>query len=348
MTAALGPGHHGAVEVGGFHLPEISRDNAEHEHDLRHILVGSQPQRHGGRFQHIVLLGVQAVRQNAVFAAAEIGLVNDLVAASGVVGAGGDLCQPYRFHGQGVTPVERRERRGGVVADVAERVTDVLTGHDLGIAGFLNGHVGVKALVGHSGLYDLPSVFNLHVNGGLVQPVEVSGLGFHHLVAAQGQGLGHGHTILVGADGIDKVAGAVVVDFKHGAGDGGASGPAVHAVVVGAGLGDLDLSCDGGVLPGDGGAAAVFHINGLGLGVQDIALGALDLPDSVPAIIQLLVDIDIPLVVALIGADGVALGIGQQELYAINALAGHAVDCQRQYEIVRKRRRNYVVFRRGG
>ena len=39
--------------------------------------------------------------------------------------------------GSGVPPIKRGERRGGVVADVGERVADVLTGHDLGIAGFL-------------------------------------------------------------------------------------------------------------------------------------------------------------------------------------------------------------------
>ena len=326
LASALGPGHNSAVDLGGFHLPEVGGNDAEHKHHLCDVLVGRQPQGHGGRLQHIVLLGVQAVRQHTVVGPGEIGLVDDLVAASGIVGAGGDLRQPYRLHGQGIPPIERGERRGGVVADVGERVADVLTGHDLGIAGFLDCHVGIKALVGHGRFDDLAGVFDLHVDGGLVQGVEVRSLGFHHLVAAQGQGLGHGHTILVGADGIDKVAGAVVVNFKHGAGDGGASGPAVHTVVVGAGLGHLDLPGNGGVLPGDGGAAAVLHINGLGLGVQDIALSALNFPDSVSAVLQFLVDIHIPLVVALVGADGVALGVGKQELHAENALAGHAVD----------------------
>ena len=114
-----------------------------------------------------------------------------------------------------VPPIEGRERRGGVVGDVGEGVTDILSGHDLGIAGFLNGHIGVKALVGHSRFDDLPSVFDLHVDGGLVQGVEVRRLGFHHLVPAQGQGLGHGHAVLVGADGIDKVPGAVVHQCVH-------------------------------------------------------------------------------------------------------------------------------------
>ncbi len=45
-----------------------------------------------------------------------------------------------------------------------------------------------------------------------------------------------------------------------------------------------------------------------------------DFPDGVPAIGKLMVDIDIALVIALIGADGVALGVGQEELDAGNTL----------------------------
>ena len=100
-----------------------------------------------------------------------------------------------------------------------------------------------------------------------------------------------------------------MVDFKHGAGDGGSGGPAVHTVVVGAGLGHLDLPGDGGIFPGDGGAAAVLHIDGLGLSVQNIALRALDLPDGVLAVRKPAVHIDIALIVALIDTHGVPLGV---------------------------------------
>ena len=170
-------------------MPEVGGHDAEYEHHFRDVLVGRQPQGHGGRLQHIILLGVQAVRQYTVVRPTEISLVDNLIAAGGIVGAGGNLRQPHCLHRQGFTPVERRERRGGVVADIGEGVADVLTRHDLGIACFLNGHVGVKALVGHSRFDDLPLMLDLHLNGGLVQGVKVRGLGFHHLVPAQGQRL---------------------------------------------------------------------------------------------------------------------------------------------------------------
>ena len=41
----------------------------------------------------------------------------------------------------------------------------------------------------------------------------------------------------------------IKADLKLGSGDGIARGPAVHAVVVRAGLDDLDLACDWGILP---------------------------------------------------------------------------------------------------
>ena len=169
-------------------------------------------------------------------------------------------------------------------------------------------------------------MLDLHLNGRFVQSIEVRRLGLHDFVPAQRQGLRHGHTVFIGADGVHKVPGAGMVNFKYRAGDGGAGRPAVHRVIVGAGLGHLDLAGDGGILPGDGGAAAVLHIDGLWLGVQNIALRALDLPEGVPAILQLMVDIDIALVVALIGADGVAPGVGQEKFHAVDTLAGYAVD----------------------
>ena len=47
VAAAFGLGHHGAVDHGRFYLPEVGGDHAEHEHDLRHILIGCQPQGYG-------------------------------------------------------------------------------------------------------------------------------------------------------------------------------------------------------------------------------------------------------------------------------------------------------------
>ena len=47
----------------------------------------------------MLLSRVQAVRQHTVLAPAEIGLVDDLIVSSGIVGAGGDLRQADRLHG---------------------------------------------------------------------------------------------------------------------------------------------------------------------------------------------------------------------------------------------------------
>ena len=120
LAAAFDPGHHGAVDHGRFHLPEVGGHDAKHEHHLCDILVGPQPQGHRRGVQHIVLLRVQAVRQHTVLAPAEIGLVDDFIVSSSIVGAGGDLRQPHRLHGQGIAPVERCERSRGVVGDAGE------------------------------------------------------------------------------------------------------------------------------------------------------------------------------------------------------------------------------------
>ena len=115
-------------------------------------------------------------------------------------------------------------------------------------------------------------MLDLHLDGCIVQSIEVRRLCFHDFVPAQRQGLGHRHTVLIGADGVHQIAGAVVVDLEYGAGDRGAGGPAVHAVVVGAGLGHLDLPCDGGILPFNLRHLARLDIDGALLGVRDISL----------------------------------------------------------------------------
>ena len=57
---------------------------------------------------------------------------------------GWSICEePNRLDGQGVPPVEAGERGGGIVGDVREIVADLLAGHDLGVAGLLDGDVGV-------------------------------------------------------------------------------------------------------------------------------------------------------------------------------------------------------------
>ena len=90
----------------------------------------------------MVLHGAQVVVHGAVLAV-EIGLEHNLVIPLHVVGTGDDLVQPHRLDGQGVPPVEAGERGGGIVGDVREIIADLLAGHDLGVAGLLDGDVGV-------------------------------------------------------------------------------------------------------------------------------------------------------------------------------------------------------------
>ncbi|CAN4014237.1 DUF2508 domain-containing protein, partial [Dysosmobacter welbionis] len=85
---------------------------------------------------------------------------------------------------------------------------------DLHIAGLLDGDVGVEALVGHGGFHDLPGVLDLHLDGSLVQAIEIRGFGFDHFVARQRQGLGDGDTIFVRADGIYQLAGPGVINLE--------------------------------------------------------------------------------------------------------------------------------------
>ena len=304
------PGHHVAVHLRRFHLAEVSGDDAEGEHELGDILIGGKAKSGGGGVQHVVLLGVQVVVHGAVLAV-QIGLEHDLVIALHVVGAGDDLIQPHRLGGQGITPVERGERGGGIVGNAAEIVSDLLAGHDLGVAGLLDGDVGVQALVGHRCLDDLAGVLDLHLDGGLVQAVELCGLGLNYLVPAQGQRLGNGNAVLIGADGIHQIARAVVVDLELGVGDGRTGGPAVHGVVVLGGLGDLDLSRDSGVLPGDLGGGSIGDIDGLQLGIHDVAV-ILQFPQVVAPGRGQVVDIDVPRVIAAVLPDGILIGVVQK------------------------------------
>ena len=147
-----------------------------------------------------------------------------------------------------------------------------MAGHNLHIAGLLDAYIGVEALVGHGCLDNLAGKLNLHLDGGLIQAVEIRRLGLHDFVAAQGERPGGCNAVLVRLNRIDQVAGPGVVDLKLCAGDGGAGGPAVDAVVVRGGLGHLDLSSDGGILPLHLGGFPRLHIDGLFLCVGNIAL----------------------------------------------------------------------------
>ncbi len=94
LRTALEPGDHFAVDLGRFHLPEVGRYDAEDEHDLCDILIGGKTESRGRRRQDGVSGCAQIVRDDTVGLAAEVRLVDDLVAALDVIGAGDDFVQP--------------------------------------------------------------------------------------------------------------------------------------------------------------------------------------------------------------------------------------------------------------
>lgn len=79
--------------TGASILPEVGRHDPEHHHELRCLLPGGEAQGRWRGIQHIVLLGAEIVRQDPVGISAERGLIDDLVAAGDVPGAGDDFLQ---------------------------------------------------------------------------------------------------------------------------------------------------------------------------------------------------------------------------------------------------------------
>ena len=82
-----------AIHNGSLHLPEVGRHDPEHHHKLRHLLPGGKTQGRRRGVQHVVLLGGEVVRQHPPGISREGGLIDDLVAALDVPGAGDDLLQ---------------------------------------------------------------------------------------------------------------------------------------------------------------------------------------------------------------------------------------------------------------
>ena len=97
LASSGDPGDYLAVYLRRLHLPEVSGDDAEGHHELRHALVGGKTQRGGRGVQHIVLLSGEVVRQNIPVLSAEIGPVHDLVIAGNVIGSSYDPFQPHRL-----------------------------------------------------------------------------------------------------------------------------------------------------------------------------------------------------------------------------------------------------------
>ena len=107
--------------------------------------------------------------------------------------------------------------------------------------------------------------------------------------------------------------------------DGCASGPAVHGIVVLGGLGDLNLSSDGSVFPGNFCGSPGDNIYGLQLGIHQISV-ILQLPQVVAASPGQIVNMDIPPVIAAVLPDGILVRIVEQEGYSVEPLLGIAVN----------------------
>lgn len=74
---------------------------------------------------------------------------------------------------------------------------------------------------------------------------------FDDLIPAQRQGLGSGHVPGVRGDVVHHFAAAGLADLIHSALERSAGGCAGDLVVLSGELVDLELACDGHVLPGD-------------------------------------------------------------------------------------------------
>ena len=133
-----------------------------------------------------------------------------------------------------------------------------------------------------------------------------------------------------------------MVNLELGAGDGGASGPAIHGVVVRAGLGDLNLSCDGRVLPLHQGHLARLDVYRFHLGVRDIPR-IVQLPQVVAATVRQALDIDVSPVVRSVLSNGLAGAVIEEEAHAADALLGDGIDLMDQ-----DTRKSLVFHRQSG
>ena len=167
-------------------------------------------------------------------------------------------------------------------------------------------------------------MFDLHLDGCLIQSVKFRRLGFYDLVPRQRQRFAHRQAVFIRLDRIHQTVGAGVVNFKDGVGDGRPGRPAVHRVVVGADLRHLDLTGDGGILPLDFCGFAGLYIHGLFLRVGNISL-IFQFTQIKTASGQIF-KTDIPSVIAGFLRTGVVAVVVENERNAVDALAGGAVD----------------------
>ena len=171
----------------------------------------------------------------------------------------------------------------------------------------------------------MSSILDLHLDGSLVQAIEIRSLGFYNFVPAQRQRAGSGHSVLICFDRVHQIARPSIVDLKLGIGDGGSGGPAIHGVVVRTGLAYLNLASNGGILPGDLRSGAVCNIHGLELLIHDVAL-VLQLTQVIPPGTGQIIDVDIAPIIAGVLSNRILIGIVEEEGHTINPLTGSRIN----------------------
>ena len=180
-------------------------------------------------------------------------------------------------------------------------------------------------IVGH--LDDLAGVFQCLIESRSTDLPVWRRCDLYDLVAAQGQGLGGRHAPGVRGDIVHHLAAADLADLIHRALQRSAGGRAGDLVVLSGVLVDLELACDGCVLPLNFHRFTGLDIDGLVLLVQLIAWGCFQLADEQLALALNgeVIYIDVALIVGGILSYGILVLIVDQEFHIVDPIAGDAV-----------------------
>ena len=208
-------------------------------------------------------------------------------------------------------------------------VAHLISGKCGSVAAFGDGNTQFCSLIVGVELDDLSGVFQRHIKH-LGRDLPIGGSGhLTDLIAGQRQGLAGRHTTGIGGDIVHDLAAAGIDDLIDSALERSAGGGACDLVVLAGILVNLDLACDGLVLPFDLHGPACTDIDCLHLGVHIVAL-IFQLADVVAAGLGEAGDIYPAVLVRFILADGGLVAVIEQEGDAVDALAGVAVDLMDQ------------------
>ena len=188
----------------------------------------------------------------------------------------------------------------------------------------MDGNIGEDAGVAHLDLHNLALMLQIDgdrlvVDGGIGRRCDL-----FHGVALQRQQLRGCQTILIALDRIHQAIG-LVIDLKHSTLQRCAGGEPVDGVIVGGLFPNLDLAHDRRILPSNLRGLAGFDVEGLELGIRNVALilhlTHIDLAGEIQA-----VQVNVTVLVGRHLVDGCLAAVIDQETHAIDALASDAVD----------------------